>query len=165
MKKCLILAVIVFMHFSGCTSRKNIIGTPLNSDTVKESDKINFWLDSETDTVHKISSENGIKKVLSVVKYKEGKPLEVMKIISSDSNNNKLHWIYFVPSTKYIVELSEISTDDRRIEIGWKNRTPEGVEDSGSDILVKSNENGAVKKNSNQENDISESFSSSGEMQ
>ncbi len=146
MNKSLILSLVLLVQLSGCAGHKKIVESPPESYKVKESDPISFWLDKETDTVHKIASENGVKKIVSVIKYNEGKPLEVMKIIISDSNNGKLHWIYFVPSTKYVVELTESSEVDSGIKIDWKNRTPEGLEDSGSDILVRCTENGDLYK-------------------
>jgi len=55
-----------------------------------------------------------------------------------------------VPSTKYIVELTAVSLTDNEMKFEWKNRTSDGVEKSGRDILINCNEYGIISgKNNN----------------
>ncbi len=134
--------VIILILITGCSTNKIIHEIPLKPVIEHEIKISGFWLDEETGTVHKIIIENGKEKVVSVIKYKDGKSLEVMKIISSQNTDGKLHWIYFVPSTKYIVELTTSEISDNKVNVEWKNRSGEDEEESGSEILFRCSEIG-----------------------
>lgn len=108
---------------------------------------IKYWLDKETSTVHKMTCNGTDKSIVSIIKYRDGMPLEVMKIIKSGNINGRLHWAYFVPSTKYIVELTALSLTENEIKFEWKNKAGDGVEKSGRDILVNCNEYGIISGN------------------
>jgi len=167
MKNYVMFAFALLILFSSCSSNKQIEKTSAKPD-IRKFEKINFWLDEETGTVHKITFEKGVAKATSIIKYRDGKPLEVMKIISSENNNGKIHWIYFSPSTKYVVELTAVLIGAKEINVEWKNRTPEGIEDSGTDRFVKCNENGSIegKENSNSEDsDLTDDLSSFDKME
>jgi len=164
MKKILLLLLSMFIIFYGCSVKKELVKAPIKTpvkktDPVVELPKSGYWLDKETETVHRIVVENGAEKVVSIIKYKDGKILEVMKILSSENNKGKLHWIYFVPSTKYIVELNAISVNNNEITVEWKNRGAKGETGSGNDRLIKCDENGNnnIKLDENRVNNIIES--------
>lgn len=137
-----ILSLILF--FSGCANSKQIQQNTLMPETDSRIENFNFWLDEETGTVHKISGKNGREKVVSIIKYRKGIPLEEMKIISSDHVNGNIHWIYFVSSTGYTVELTVLSMFDNSMDVEWKNRDENGGDDSGKDKLIMCDENGFI---------------------
>jgi len=149
MKNYTALVFVILTFLSGCLSSSMIDKAPVKHEVLKEAEKNNFWLDQEAGTVHTIVSENGEKKVVSIIKYKKGNILEVMKILTSENINGQLHWIYFSPSTKYIVELTAVSNSEKGIAIKWKNKNPQGEEKSGTDIFVKCNENGFIEDREN----------------
>jgi len=132
------------IFISGCARDPVRKETEPISDIKIKTEQVGYWLDEETDTVHKIVYENGSVKVVSTVKYKNQNPLEVMRILSSRNINGKIHWVYFVPSTKYIVELTELSTSEDGINVEWKNKSARGEEKSGSDLLLRCAENGFI---------------------
>lgn len=144
MKKCVVPGFIFAVLITGCLSVNKTQQNLTVPDEAEASGRSVFWLDRETGTVHKIISENGIEKVVSIIKYRHGIPLEKMKIVSSENSEGKIHWIYFVPSTKYIVELTALSFDNSGISVEWKNKSSDGDVDSGSDILIKCDEHGFI---------------------
>jgi hypothetical protein len=163
MRNYMLLLSTLFLLMSGCVSQQEKPIHSSKSADIIEPEEINYWLDEETGTVHKVITVNGAEKVVSIIKYKDGNPLEVMKIISSGSVDGKIHWIYFVPSTRYIVELTAVSRNDEEIKIEWKNRNEEGDEDSGTDILLRCAEYGVPpgkEKISAEEDILPEDFSS-----
>ena len=139
--------------FSGCAANRDMLENPVKPESQREAVKPGYWLDEETGTVHKFEIVDGEEKVVSITKYKNGKPLEVMKILSSDKRDGKFHWSYFVPSTLYAVEFTALSVSENEITIEWKNRSAEGDEDSGNDRLLRCDETGsaAVEKNDSSE--------------
>ena len=145
MKKIIMIILSLGLFLSGCVNTKLIQQGSLTQETDSRIENFNFWLDEETGTVHKISGKNGREKVVSIIKYRKGIPLEEMKIISSDHVNGNIHWIYFVPTTGYTVELIVLSRYNNTINIEWKNRDESGVGDSGSDKLIMCDENGFIK--------------------
>lgn len=140
MKKTITILLVILA--AGCSTQEVVQKIPIPPVVEKEIKIAGFWLDEETGTVHKIINENGQEKVVSIIKYKDGNSLEVMKVISSQNRDGKLHWIYFVPSTKYVVELTTSVMTDNKINIEWKNRSGEGEEDSGKDVLLRCSETG-----------------------
>ncbi len=139
----LLIFTLIFL-ISGCVNHPGIQNTPLKTALPRESGKVNFWLDEETGTVHRTETVEGVEQVVSIIKYKDEKPLEVMKILSSQNKNGKIRWSYFVPSTQYVVELIAISLSENEISIEWKNRNAEGDEDSGTDHFLRCNETGLI---------------------
>ena len=144
MKKYLMAIFFLILSFTGCAENKLIQQNGLMPEIDSRIESFNFWLDEETGTVHKVSRENGKEKVVSIIKYRKGIPLEEMKIISSDQVNENNHWIYFVPTTGYTVELTVLSEVDNSIDVAWKNSDENGEEDSGKDKLVRCDENGFI---------------------
>lgn len=144
MKNYVLFIFFLMFLISGCVSNQEKLEHPTDSAGINEPETVSFWLDEETGTVHKMIAANGTEKVVSIIKYKDGNLLETMKIISSGSVDGKFHWIYFVPSTKYIVEFTAASYEDNEIKIEWKNRNAEREEDSGTDILLRCEEQGFV---------------------
>lgn len=143
--KNFIFVILTLMFFlSGCSAHKENLKNPVIPETQREVVKPGYWLDQETGTVHKFEIVDGVEKVVLITKYKDGKPLEVMKILSSDNKNGNFHWSYFVPSTLYAVEFTALSANENEITIEWKNRSAEGDEDSGNDRLLRCDETGSV---------------------
>jgi len=144
MNNCTKLMFAFNLLFFGCLSNSTVqqnISTPeINSGSAV----LNFWLDKETGTVHKIAVQNGTEKILSIIKYRKGIPLEDMKLTFSDNVNGHLHWVYSVPSTAYIVELTVLSKNEHSINVEWKNKNDNGEEDSGNDILIRCDETGFI---------------------
>ena len=136
MKTCIIIISGLMLFLPGCGKNiKTIISSP---EPVGQQNQVlaTYWFDKETSTVHTIISKGGEKRVVSIIKYRDGAPLEIMKIIRSVDKNGMLHWAYFVPSTKYIVELTMVSITGNEITFEWKNRSFEGDVKHGRDILV-----------------------------
>jgi hypothetical protein len=149
--------------FSGCAAHREMLKNPVKPESQREAVKPGYWLDEETGTVHKFEIVDGVEKVVSITKYKNGEPLEVMKILSSDNKNGNFHWSYFVPSTLYAVEFTALSAGENEISIEWKNRSAEGDEDSGIDRLVRCDETGSAiteKDHSVEDSDLQDEFSS-----
>jgi hypothetical protein len=145
---------VLILFFSGCVRNVEIKETIPENTKSKICEKISFWLDEETSTVHKMISEGREKKIVSIIKYHHGKSIEIMKIVRSDCMNGRLRWIYFVPSTKYVIELTEVLTSDSEISFEWKNRNSEGEEDSGSDKLIECSEQGFIAGKENDEPEL-----------
>ena len=146
--------MLIILFLSGCAGKvKTGITTEISPGHKSSPDKeiITYWFDKETSTVHKMMCKSGEKRIISIVKYYKGEPIELMKIIKSANMNGRLHWAYFVPSTKYIVELSTLSITENKITIEWKNRTGDGVEKSGRDILIECNQFGIIPAGKNGE--------------
>lgn len=144
MKNYIFVILTLMFFLSGCSAHKEILKNPVKPESQREAVKPGYWLDEETGTVHKFEIVDGVEKVVSITKYKDGKPLEVMKILSSDNKNGNFHWSYFVPSTLYAVEFTALSANENEIIIEWKNRSAEGDEDSGKDRLLRCDETGSV---------------------
>lgn len=150
--KIYLTAIICFMLlFHGCGRNHKAGENTAGSVSVYEQKKLSYWFDKETSTVHTILYKNGEKRIVSIIKYRDGEPLEIMKIIRSDDKNGRLQWTYFVPSTKYIVELKTVSITGNEITFEWKNRSSEGDVKSGLDILTECNQYGIVSGKNNGE--------------
>ena len=139
------MVIISSLFFlSGCSDHVGVIESLAKQGNNEHLEIVCFWYDKETSTVHKIASENGKERVVSVIKYRNGRFLEKMKIISSSCLEGKTQWIYFVPSTKYVVEMNAVLKGGSSTALDWKNQTAEGEIKSGSDQLVRCDETGAI---------------------
>ena len=139
--------ILIVLSLSACGAdfkTGNLTETTPGDKIIHEKDSIRYWFDRETSTVHKMICRSGEKRIVSIIKYHQGEPLEIMKVIKSVNLNGGLNWAYFVPSTKYIVELTVISMNDNQIMFEWKNMAADGVEKSGRDILVECDQSGMI---------------------
>ncbi len=67
--------------------------------------------------------------------------MEVYQVKQSSYSNGSLDWVYFVPSTGYTVHLTASRTETNRIYTTWDNQSPEGERSSGTEVLIRVDEN------------------------
>lgn len=137
MKKCITVITGLMLLISACGRFIKIKDITKEHDPGYGLEQIKYWYDTETSTVHKMICQDAEKKIVSVIKYHDGTLLEVMRIIKCGKMDGRLNWAYYVPSTQYIVELTAVSVAEDKIQFQWKNRTADGVENSGLDILAR----------------------------
>ncbi|MCL1864478.1 MAG: hypothetical protein FWF73_01555 [Spirochaetes bacterium] len=117
----------------------------IKDDSIYNSDEagdVTYWFDSETSSVHKMITINEKSRVASIIRYTNGIKTEVMEIIRSEIVDGKIRWVYYVPSTGYTVEMKAVLSNDNEISIEWNNRDSDGETDSGTEVLIRCEENG-----------------------
>ena len=132
--------IVSIMLLCGLNCAKSI-----KDDSIYSSDRagdVSYWLDPETDTVHKMITINEESRVVSIIKYSDGISTEVMDIIKSEIIDGKLNWAYYVPSTGYTVMMKIVSSNDNEITVAWNNRDVNDETDSGEEVLIRCEENG-----------------------
>jgi len=82
------------------------------------------WKDAETGGVYSITYING---VLTVVSGVDGDG-EVLEIRSSTWRDGVLEWVYYVPSTKYVVTMTTVKIEGDTLHCLWKNNESSGTE-------------------------------------
>lgn len=138
----IVLSAVIVLY--GCSNQKQKTAVNLEGKRTSNQVSVNFWFDKETNTVHKFISENGEERVISIIKYKDRAVLEKMIIVKSRFRDGHLQWAYFVPTTKYIVELNALSLSGDSISVNWTNKNARGEVSSGADVLVRCNEDGSI---------------------
>ena len=101
-----------------------------------------YWLDAETSSVHKMVTVNEKTTVVSIIRYNNGNRTEVMDLIKSEIIDGKVNWSYYVPSTRYTVEMKVVSSNDNEIAVSWNNKNEREEADAGDEILVRCKEDG-----------------------
>ncbi|MCL2155072.1 MAG: hypothetical protein FWH53_05345 [Leptospirales bacterium] len=141
---------ILFFHFVLIVSIMFLCGLnctkSIKDDSIYSSDRavdVSYWLDPETDTVHKMITINEESSVVSIIKYSNGITTEVMDIVKSEIIDGRLNWAYYVPSTGYTVMMKIVSSNDNEITVAWDNRDVNDETDSGEEVLIRCEENGA----------------------
>ena len=114
----------------------------IKDDSIYSSDDVSYWLDTETNSVHKMITINGKTMVESIIRYDNGTAEEVMEVIRSEVVDGKAVWAYYVPSTGYTVEMKVVSSTGNEITVEWNNKDPEDEVNYGEEVLIRCEEHG-----------------------